>query len=86
MLGKAGCRRKGWSGAGVLPGPLSASGCVRGQWRREKGRFQERGLRQLVAKKCLPSPTRLWQPFLGLGVCSGPTLWTWTTRESVYLY
>ena len=72
--------------ARALPGPQSASGCVRGQWRREEGGFQERGLRQLVAKKHLPSPTQLRQPFLGLGVCSGPTLCTWTTGESVHVY
>lgn len=74
MLGKGGCRGERVEWAGAPPGPLSTSGCVRGQWRREKGGFQERGLRQLVAKKCLLSPTRLRQPFLGLGVCLGPTL------------
>lgn len=71
-MGEGGCRGKGWNGAGVLPGPLSASGCVRGQWRREKGGFQERGLRQLVAQKCLPSPNPAMAALPGPGCVLRP--------------
>lgn len=42
MLGKEAAEEKGWNGL-ERRRPCPGSGCVRGQWRREKGRFRRRG-------------------------------------------